>query len=90
MMHKTSVYLTDDDQERLEYLARREGKSQAEILREALRQYENHPRDRRPWPSLDGSGEGDGRSVADIPEDELLRGFGEDSMGEPQGLRRDA
>lgn len=29
-----------------------------------------------------GAGRGDGTSVADIPEEELMKGFGEDSMGE--------
>jgi bifunctional DNA-binding transcriptional regulator/antitoxin component of YhaV-PrlF toxin-antitoxin module len=32
--------------------------------------------------ALAGSGRGDGTSIADIPEEELLKGFGEDSMGE--------
>jgi len=39
-MRKTSVYLSDDDTERLRQLAQREGRSQAEIIRAALSAYE--------------------------------------------------
>lgn len=39
-MRKTSVYLSDEDRERLARLAEREGKSQALILREALAMYD--------------------------------------------------
>jgi hypothetical protein len=39
-MKKTSVYLTDEDRDRLNRLAEREGKSQAMVLREALAFYD--------------------------------------------------
>ena len=43
-MKKTSVYLSDEDRERLARLAEREGKSQALVLREALALYDSqHP-----------------------------------------------
>jgi predicted transcriptional regulator len=75
-MNKTSVYLTDDERDRLAYLARRTGKSQAEIIRDAIRSYERHVETER-WPSIDGAGTGPGGSIADIPEEEYLKGFGQ-------------
>jgi hypothetical protein len=43
-MKKTSVYLSDEDRERLREIAEREGRSQASVLREAIAAYG----DRRP------------------------------------------
>jgi hypothetical protein len=39
-MKKTSVYLSDEDRERLVRLAERQGKSQAWVIREALLAYD--------------------------------------------------
>jgi ribbon-helix-helix CopG family protein len=39
-MKKTSVYLSDEDRERLARLAERKGQSQARVLREALAAYD--------------------------------------------------
>jgi hypothetical protein len=75
-MKKTSLYLDEANVQRLKRLAAREGTSQAEIIRSALAAYEQRTPDRNF--ALAGSWEGNGTSVADIPEDELLRGFGED------------
>ena len=77
-MRKTSVYLDDQQAERLARLARQEGRSQAEILREAIATYEPPPsRDRSfqvaaGFPRIDG----DSRPISQIPDDELLEGFG--------------
>lgn len=77
-MRKTSVYLDDEQAERLARLARQEGRSQAEILREAVATYEpgaSHDRDfelAAGFPRRDG----DSRPISQIPEDELLEGFG--------------
>jgi predicted DNA-binding protein len=77
-MRKTSVYLDDQRADRLARLAREEGRSQAEILRAAIDAYEPAPsRDRNfalaaGFPRIDG----DGRPISQIPEDELLEGFG--------------
>ena len=77
-MRKTSVYLDDEQAERLARLARQEGRSQAEILREAVATYEpraSHDRDfelAAGFPRLDG----DSRPLSQIPDDELLEGFG--------------
>ncbi|MBA4181221.1 MAG: hypothetical protein C0506_11585 [Anaerolinea sp.] len=75
-MKKTSVYLTESEVAILRRLAEREGKSQATVLREALAAYDEQALPDRDFAFI-GSGEGDGRSVADIPEEELMRGFGE-------------
>jgi hypothetical protein len=79
-MRKTSVYLTDAEITRLGWLAERERTSQAEIIRKAIASYEpDGPRDRNFAGA--GSFDGPGDSVADYDEDELLEGFGEDSLG---------
>ncbi len=72
---KTSLYLTDGEVERLRRLARLEHTSQAEIVRRAIARYTPTGPPDRNFAMFD-SGEGDGRSVADIPEEELLEGFG--------------
>jgi predicted transcriptional regulator len=72
---KTSVYLDDSDVERLSRLAAAEGRSQAEVIRSALAAYETTQTAPRAF-ALDGTWEGDGSSVADVPEEELLAGFG--------------
>lgn len=74
-MKKTSLYLDDDDHERLRRLARQEGRSQAEIIRAAIAAYESQQRSDRSF-ALTGAWHGDGSSVADSPEEDLLRGFG--------------
>jgi predicted transcriptional regulator len=77
-MRKTSVYLDDQQAERLARLALQEGRSQAEILREAVATYEPPAsRDRRfevaaGFTPIDG----DSRPISQIPDEELLEGFG--------------
>ncbi len=78
VMRKTSVYLDDERANRLARLARQEGRSQAEVLREAIDAYEPKPSsDRRfalavGFPRIDA----DPRSISQIPKRELLEGFG--------------
>ena len=77
-MRKTSVYLDDEQARRLARLAQQEGRSQAQILREAVAAYEPTPsRDRdfalaAGFPRIDD----DPRPISRIPERELLEGFG--------------
>jgi predicted transcriptional regulator len=77
-MRKTSVYLDDEQAERLARLARQEGRPQAEILREAVAAYQpSASRDRdfevaAGFPRIDD----DPRPISQIPDDELLEGFG--------------
>jgi hypothetical protein len=74
-MRKSSIYLTEQQAERLARLAREQGRSQAEILREAISVYQPPGSGDRHF-ALDGCVTGDGGSVADVDEAELLRGFG--------------
>ena len=77
-MRRTSVYLTERESRRLAELTRSEGRSQAQIIREAIVAY---------VPPGRGGGEfalaagfmridDDLRPISEIPEDELLDGFG--------------
>jgi hypothetical protein len=71
---KTSVYLTEREIARLARLADVEDVSQAEIIRRAISSYAPHgPRHFR----MAGGGSGPGGSIADLPDEELLEGFGE-------------
>jgi hypothetical protein len=74
-VHKTSVYLTDEEITRLTGLAKREGTSQAEVIRRAIRVYQPEGRGDRDF-ALVGVVDGPGGSVADVNEDDLLDGFG--------------
>jgi predicted DNA-binding protein len=77
-VRKTSVYLTERESERLAELAHSEGRSQAEIIREAIGAYVPAGRGEGDFalaagfPRIDG----DPRPISEIPEDELLGGFG--------------
>lgn len=78
-MRKTSVYLSESESRRLAELARSEETSQAEILRRAIAAYippAAGDRDfavAKTFPRIDD----DARPISEIPEDELLEGFGE-------------
>jgi predicted DNA-binding protein len=78
-MRKTSVYLDDEQADRLARLARAEGRPQAEIVREAISSYRPALKRDRKF-ALAGNFEridADSRPISEIPEDELIRGFGE-------------
>lgn len=75
-MRKTSVYLSDEDRRRLATLARREGTSQAQVIRRAIASYVPRRVEGSGGFALARSGEGPGGSIADVPEEELLEGFG--------------
>jgi predicted DNA-binding protein len=78
-MRKTSVYLDDEQAERLARLSRAEGRSQAEIVRDAISCYRPRPERDRNF-ALAGNFEridADPRPISAIPDDELMRGFGE-------------
>ena len=74
-MKKTSVYLDEADIDRLRRLAILERRSQAEIIREAIQNYEPRRDPDRDF-ALEGTWEGDGTSVVGVPDEELLEGFG--------------
>jgi Arc/MetJ-type ribon-helix-helix transcriptional regulator len=75
-MKKISIYLNEADLARVRRLANQKGKSQAEVIRTAINAYEGQTAPKRQF-SLLGSFEGDGSSMADIPEEELFEGFGQ-------------
>jgi predicted DNA-binding protein len=77
-MRKTSVYLDDEQAERLARLARQEGRSQAEILREAIAAYQPSASRDRDFALAAGFVriDSDRRPISQIPERELLEGFG--------------
>jgi predicted DNA-binding protein len=77
-MRKTSVYLSDHESRRLAELARSEGRSQAEIIREAISAYVPPSRGDRDFALAAGFArlDDDPRPISQIPEDELLEGFG--------------
>jgi predicted DNA-binding protein len=77
-MRKTSVYLDDRQAERLATLARDEGRSQAEILREAIAAYRPRSSQDRAFALAAGFVriDDDPRPISEIPKRELLDGFG--------------
>jgi hypothetical protein len=77
-MRKTSVYLSEHDRARLARLAKARGKSHAEIFREGLEALEREERPDRNF-VLAGAVSVPGVSAREIPEEELLRGFGDDA-----------
>lgn len=78
-MRKTSIYLDDEQADRLARLARAEGRSQAEIVREAISCYRPAPKRDRNFALAGNFARVDAgaRPISEIPEDELMRGFGE-------------
>ena len=74
-VNKTSVYLSSEEATRLAALARREGTSQAEVIRRAIKNYEPARRGDRNF-ALAGAAEGSGSSVAALTDEELMKGFG--------------
>ncbi|MCL2419383.1 MAG: ribbon-helix-helix domain-containing protein [Conexibacteraceae bacterium] len=77
-MRKTSVYLDDAQADRLAQLAAQEGRPQAEILRDAIRAYESPRAADREFALSAGFRriDSDRRPISQIPESELLEGFG--------------
>ena len=76
-MKKTSVYLDERQAERLKRLAEAEGRSQAEIVRDAIALYQDRGQQPPRSFTMEGIAEGPGDSVFDLSEEELLSGFGE-------------
>lgn len=74
-MNKTSVYLSSEEATRLAELAKREGTSQAEVIRRAIKNYEPVRHGDRNF-ALAGVATGSGISVAALTDDELMKGFG--------------
>jgi predicted DNA-binding protein len=77
-MRKTSVYLDEAHVKRLAQLSRQHGRSQAEILREAIDAYQPSASRDRAFALAAGFERIDDetRPISQIPDDELLQGFG--------------
>lgn len=77
-VRKTSVYLNDEQARRLARLAREEGRSQAEVLREAVATYQPKPSSDRNFALAAGFSriDNDPRPISQIQEEDLLEGFG--------------
>jgi predicted DNA-binding protein len=77
-MRKTSVYLSEEQADRLARLARELGRSQADVLRDAIATYHPGSSDDRDFAIAAGFEriDGDPRPISEIPKPELLDGFG--------------
>ncbi len=84
-MKKTSVYLPEVDAERLRKVAEEEGRSQAEVIRDAIYLYAARPRPARDRDfALFKLTEADvlpgaRPPVSEIPDEKLMEGFGSDA-----------
>lgn len=76
---KTSVYLDPPQRRHLEQIARRTGRRQAQLIREAIESYEPAAGADRNFALAAGFAriDSDRRPISAIPEAELMRGFGE-------------
>ena len=76
---KTSIYLENAQREHLRTLAKRTGRPQAQLIREAIETYEPGPSANRNFALAAGFKriDSDPRPTSEIPDDELLAGFGE-------------
>lgn len=76
---KTSVYLDADQRRRLVRLAKRTGRKQSELIREAIERYEPPTGADRNFALAGGFSrvDDDPRPTSAIPDAELMRGFGE-------------
>jgi predicted DNA-binding protein len=77
-MRKTSVYLSERESKRLAELARSEGRSRSEIIREAITAYIPTSSDDRDFALATGFAriDDDPRPISEISQDDLLVGFG--------------
>lgn len=72
------MYLSDEQAARLKRLSAMEGRSEADLIRDALSRYPDPPPRRHVHAFEVADGPGD--SVEGIPEEELLEGFGEENV----------
>jgi hypothetical protein len=75
-MKQLTITLDDEQAERLERIAKTEMKSEEQLLLDILRRYAVDSGHERVF-AMDGIVHGPGGSVADIPDEELMKGFGE-------------
>jgi hypothetical protein len=77
-MVKTTLYLPDELKRQIEYAAREQGRSEAEVIREKLTEgFAEQPRRvRGSWGQVHGGGE----SIAHRIDEILAEGFGADGL----------
>ncbi len=80
---KTTVYLNAADYRKLKSLAADQGRSAAELVREAVAEYAARQTE-RPWPRSIGMGDSGDPHFAENYED-YLDGFGEDGLEDYYG-----
>jgi predicted DNA-binding protein len=75
---KTSVYLEPSQRKHLQALAKRTGRPQSQLIREAIEKYEPGPPADRTFALAAGFEriDSDPRRISEIPDVELLDGFG--------------
>ncbi len=82
-MRKTSVYLTQDEAEGLRRLAVREGKAQAELIREGIRRVISDDAERpRSFRSLAAGASGGGKARRWTSDELYRKSKGEDAPAE--------
>ena len=72
-MKRTTIFLDESLERRLKQRARREGKSFAQCVREAVAAYVTQPRGKRPLPSITGMFSGGPPYDTSERVDEILR-----------------
>lgn len=72
-MRKTTVYLPDELKDRIEHVAREQGRSEAEVIRSALSEYAGRETPRPRLPLIRGEGS---TNVAERVDELLADGFG--------------
>ena len=75
-MKQYTITLDDEQAERLQRMAATEMKSEEQLLHDLIARYAVESGHERVL-AMDGIVHGPGGSVADIPEEELMKGFGE-------------
>ena len=75
-MKQYTVTLDDEQVERLKRMAATEMKTEDQLIADLIKRYAVESGHERAL-AMDGIVHGPGGSVADIPEDELMEGFGE-------------
>jgi hypothetical protein len=75
-MKKYTIVLDDEQVERIRRMAEAEMKTEEQLLRDLIGRYAVERGHERVF-AMEGVVEGPGGSVADVPEEELLEGFGE-------------
>ena len=76
MMKQYTIMLDDEQVERLKRMAETEMKSEDQLIADIIKRYAVESGHERVF-AMFGAGRGPGGSVADIPDDELMKGFGE-------------